>query len=270
MADLSDVSNMLVGQIAAYLYPNGTSNPISPAVGFPVKVFAGWPQPEALTQDLAAGIGYISVYPLPTEKILPSTLRDWRLLSMPPATIAAAVSGQSITLSGTTQTGQNVAVIVDGKNYVLAVQESDTLASIASALATLISVDQAATSSGAVLTIPGAHAIAARVGAVGTMIRELRRQRKIFQISAWANCYSERDQLGQAVDQALMPLERADLPDGSMAVFHYQSSRQDDSQQKQRIYRRDLLYAIDYSTTQTTDGTSVVAPVLAIVGGSDV
>ena len=267
MADLSDVSNMLVAQIAAYVYPNGTGNPVSPVVGFPVKVFAGWPQPELLAADLAAGAGNISVYPTDTEKPLPVTARDWQVQSLPAATITTTVAGQAVTLGGIVAAGQNVAIQVNGKSYVVAAQDGNTLAALATALAALISADVPATANGAVITVATAHELDAAVGTSGTLIRQLRRQQKTFQITAWANCYNERDQLGAAIDQAIEPLSRAALPDGSIAILHYRQTRQDDSMQKQRIYRRDIFYAIDYATTQTTGGSSVVASNAFVVGG---
>lgn len=269
MADLSDVSNLIVAQVAAYLYPNGTANPISPIAGCAVKVFPGWPQPEVMREDFSSNIGYVSVYPLPTETVLRTTVREWELQSITEPTVIVAVSDSTVTLGGTVSLPQNVAAFVDGKPYVYGVQASDTLAGIATALATAISADRLATSAGSAFTVPGAHAIEARVGTAGRIIRELRRQRKGFQITAWGNCFDVRDRLGMAIDQALGPLVRASLPDGSQAIFHYQSSRQDDSQQKQRIYRRDVIYGIDYSTTQIDNAFGVVAPQAFITGGVD-
>ncbi|WP_331693495.1 hypothetical protein [Pandoraea sputorum] len=269
MADLSDVSNLIVAQVAAYLYPNGTANPISPITGCAVKVFAGWPQPEAMRQDFDANIGYVSVYPLPTETVLRTTIREWEVQSIAAPTITAAVQGVAVTLGGVLSAPQNVAAVVDERPYVYGVQATDTLAGVATALAAMISGDRPATSSGPTLTVPGAHLIEARVGTAGRIIRELRRQRKGFQVSAWGNCFDVRDRLGAAIDQALGPIVRATLPDGSQAIFHYQSSRQDDSQQKQRIYRRDVIYGIDYSTTQIDNAFGVVAPQAFIVGAID-
>lgn len=269
MADLSDVSNLLAAQVAAYLYPNGTANPISPIAGCAVKVFAGWPQPEAMREDFANNIGYVSVYPLPTETVLRSTVREWEVQSIAAPTVTVAVSDVTVTLGGTVAASQNVAAVVDGKPYVYGVQATDTLSGIATALATMISADQPATSSGTGFTVPGAHLIEARVGTAGSIIRELRRQRKGFQITAWGNCFDVRDRLGIAIDQAIGPLVRATLPDGSQAIFHYQSSRQDDTQQKQRIYCRDVIYGIDYSTTQIDNAFGVVAPQAFVVGGID-
>ncbi|EON13151.1 hypothetical protein [Pandoraea sp. SD6-2] len=269
MADLSDVSNLIVAQVAAYLYPNGTANPISPIVGCAVKVFPGWPQPEAMREDFASNIGYVSVYPLPTETVLRSTVREWELQSIAAPTVTVTVSDATVTLGGAVAAPQNVAAIVDGKPYVYGVQATDSLAGIATALATAISADRPATSAGPAFTVPGAHSLEARVGTTGRIIRELRRQRKGFQITAWGNCFDVRDRLGMAIDQAIGPLVRATLPDGSMAIFHYQSSRQDDAQQKQQIYRRDVIYGVDYSTTQIDNAFGVVAPQAFITGGVD-
>lgn len=267
MADLSDVSNMLVGEIAAYLYPNGTADPISPVIGLKAKIFPGWPQLEDLTKDMQAGVGYICVYPQDTEKPLPLTIRDWQAGTLPAATITASVSGQVVTLAGTVSAGQNVAILVNGTAYVVAAQVGGTLPGIAAALATLISADVPATSSGAAVTVPSATSLEARIGTSGTMVRPLRRQQKIFQLTAWASGHTQRDLLGAAIDQAIEPLSRAALTDGSIGILHYRQSRQDDSMQKQRIYRRDVLYAVDYMTTQTTTGTEVVATPTSLAGG---
>lgn len=270
MADLSDVSNMLVAELAAYLYPNGTANPVSPVVNSKAKVFAGWPQPEDLDAALKDGWGYISVYPLDTEKVLPLTIRDWQAGTLAAATITASVAGQVVTLAGTVSAGQNVAITVNGTAYIVAAQAGSTLSGLAAALATLISADVAATSNGATVSVPSAKTLAASIGTSGTMTRALRRQQKVFQMTAWANGHAQRDQLGAAIDQALSSLSRAALTDGSTAVLHYSRSMQDDSMQKQRIYRRHVLFAVDYMTTQSTTGTTVLDTNVTIVGGIDV
>jgi len=87
-------------------------------------------------------------------------------------------------------------------------------------------------------------------GAQGVSIREVRRQTRIFQITVWAGCHNRRDPVAAAIDAALAAVTRLPLPDGSQGVLTYASSAQDDDQQKQGIYRRDLLYAINYATTQ--------------------
>ncbi|MFX6118803.1 hypothetical protein ABTE85_21315, partial [Acinetobacter baumannii] len=83
------------------------------------KVFAGWPQPEDLDAALKDGWGYISVYPLDTEKVLPLTIRDWQAGTLAAATITASVAGQVVTLAGTVSAGQNVAITVNGTAYIV-------------------------------------------------------------------------------------------------------------------------------------------------------
>jgi hypothetical protein len=276
MAGLADVSNALVALIAQIAYPNGTSQPS--ITGQAVKVYAGWPNPTVLTPDLKAGKAHVSVYPPPgLEKVLDSAVSDWRTVTAPVNTITLTAAGQTVTVGGTVSTPQNAALVVDGKGYVYAVQAGDTLNSIATALAALVVVDFPGTSSsGPVVTIPYGVTlivdfvnqvyqnnvphdanISPRVGGAGTSLRELRRQERTFQISVWANCFDARDPLADALDAALSGTFHLTLPDGMVATLRYKSGRQDDSGQKESIYRRDLMYAVEFSTTQTRTDTQI-------------
>ncbi len=88
-------------------------------------------------------------------------------------------------------------------------------------------------------------------GTQGVSIREIRRQTRTFQITVWASCFDRRDPVAKAIDSALAGTSRLTLPDGSQGVMTYVNSTQDDDQQKQGIYRRDLFYAVNYAVTQT-------------------
>ena len=46
MAGQTDVLNQLVGQAAAIIYPQGTTQPS--ICGMPVKIYPGWPVPNVL------------------------------------------------------------------------------------------------------------------------------------------------------------------------------------------------------------------------------
>lgn len=87
-------------------------------------------------------------------------------------------------------------------------------------------------------------------GTSGLSVREVRRQSRTFQITIWASCFERRDPVAKAIDSALSSVTRLALPDGSQGVMTYVNSTQDDDQQKQGIYRRDLFYSINYATTQ--------------------
>lgn len=289
MAGLADVSNALVALIAQIAYPNGTSQPS--ITGQPIKAYPGWPNPGVLAADLKAGKAHISVFPTATEKVIDSAVSEWRTVTAPVNTLTLTLSGQTVTVGGTVSTPQNAALVVDGKGYVYGVQAGNTLTSIATALAALVAVDHpGTTSSGAVITLSGTlvEAFAGtvvladgslvymigdplsaspRVGGAGTSLRELRRQERTFQISVWANCFDARDPLADALDSALSATFHLTLPDGMAAILRYRSSRQDDSGQKEGIYRRDLMYAVEFSTTQTSTDTQITVTQTNITAG---
>jgi hypothetical protein len=106
-----------------------------------------------------------------------------------------------------------------------------------------------------------------------TAVLELRRQTRLFRISVWAGAYARRDAVAAAIDAGLAAVSRLALADGSVAVMSYDSSVQDDSQQQAGIYRRDLVYALNYATTRTVALTAIAATVTDVtvaVNGADV
>lgn len=262
MADFTDVADALVSVIAPIAYPSGTTQPS--VVNAPVVVYQGWPNAVQLDKDLKAGKVHVSVWPTPTERETSSRMPDWQTLSISAPTVTLTVNGSTVTVGGTGGAGQNAALIVDGKPYVYAVQANDTPTSIATALATLVSVDRPASSAGAVITIPNPRTLTARVGTQGTSIRELRRQEKVFQISVWANCFDKRDPLAKKIDAALAGMSRISLVDGLQGVLRYKSSIQHDDTQKNGIYRRDMLYAVEYSITETSADTQIVTDQVSV------
>ena len=48
------------------------------------------------------------------------------------------------------------------------------------------------------------------------------------------------------------------LPDGTQGILRYRGSVQNDESQKQQIWRRDILCAVEYATTDTTSATQIV------------
>lgn len=104
-------------------------------------------------------------------------------------------------------------------------------------------------------------------------VRELRRQTRLFQISIWAGVFTRRDMAATVIDAGLAAVSRLALADGSVAVMSYDSSLQDDNQQQAGIYRRDLLYSLNYATTQVMVLTAIAATVTDVtvgVNGADI
>jgi hypothetical protein len=273
MADLSDVENALVSLIAQALYPNGTGQ-ASAAGGVPCVVYAGWPVPAQLDADLAAGKVHISVFPRAEERNTTRFGQDWQPLTANTPTLTLTVDGQTVTVGGSippANNPHNVVVMANGKPYVYAVLTTDTLPSIATALAALIAADIVGTvAAGAVITLPSTGRIsAARVGVTGTSAREIRRQERSFQITAWADTPAHRDAVISPVDQALAATKFLTMPDGFLARLIYRNSPISDAMQKTRLYRRDLIYSVEYATTQTETDTQITEEQLGIAAQRD-
>lgn len=268
MADLTDVGNALVAIAAQTLYPNGTGQPS--AAGFGIRVYQGWPNPQQLDDDLKAGVAHVSIYPRPEERNTTRYSKDWKQQALNATTLTLTINGQQITVGGTVPAAnnpQNVAVVANGQSFTYAATSSDTLTGIATALATLISASIAGTSNaGPVITLPSSARIsAARVGGTGTLIRELRRQERLFQVSVWADTPDHRDAVVQPLDVAMAATPFLAMTDQMAARLIYKSSPVNDGYQKDKLYRRDLFYTVEYATTQTTAATQIVTEQTNIV-----
>ncbi|MDE2101964.1 MAG: hypothetical protein KGL39_32255 [Patescibacteria group bacterium] len=254
MADIADVCNTLSAMIAGVLYPNGTSAP--PVPGYTNKVYFGWPIPAQLDRDLSNSITNINVYPRPEERNTTRYNLQWQQSVVNTPTLTATLSGQTVTIAGTAPTPtnpQNIMVMVNGLPYIYPAQTSDTPSTIASALAAMIVNAVLGTSStGPVLQLPNsARLTQALVGVSATGMQEIRRQERLIQIGFWAPSPAARDALTQAVDLVLAGTQFITLPDLSAGRIIYKSSHLSDQIEKQKLYRRDLFYTVEYGTFQT-------------------
>lgn len=272
MADINDVETALVNLIAAALYPNGTSQ--ASAAGVPVVVYPGWPTASRLDADLLAGKSHVTVFAAGVERNTTRTARTWQQQTLNTSTLQLAVAGQTITVGGAMPvpfTPHVLNLMINGLPHPYQVLATDTLASIAAALAALIAVDVPGTAAaGAVITLPvGARINAARVGVTGTAIRELRRQERAFRISIWSDTPDHRRAIAGIADVALGAVDRMTMPDGSTARLIYQSSMDVDAQQKAKLYRRDFMYSVEYATTQVETETQITQEQLNASGRLD-
>lgn len=260
MADINDVETALVNLIAAVLYPNGTGQ--ASAAGVPVVVYPGWPTASRLDADLLTGKTHVTVFPTAVERNTSRYPRVWEQQTLNAATIGMAVAGQQVTIGGAMPvpfTPHVLNVMVNGLPHPYQVLATDSLGSIAAALAALVAVDLPGTAAaGAVITLPaGARINAVRVGVTGTAIRELRRQEREFRISVWSDTPDHRRAVAGIVDVALGAVDRVVMPDGTGARVLYRSNMDVDNQQKAKLYRRDFMYSVEYATTQTEVETQI-------------
>lgn len=266
MATTSDVENALGSAIAAALYPNGIGSPS--AVGSAVRIVAGWPDPATLDKDMVETGGVptaaqVSIYPLPAERVTTRYRDEWRQNPLPAATYGMSVSGQAITITGAApapHAPQNLAVIVNGAPYNVQTTAGQTAAQVAQALRNVIAVDFAgATVSGAVITLPtGARALRPAVGVLGTAYRPLRTVEKQFQVSVYHSNPAGRALVADMVDTALAATFWLTYADGTSGQLKYHGSREDDFVQKQRIYRRLLIYTAEFTVIQTQQAAQIV------------
>jgi hypothetical protein len=253
MADEYDVMDVLAGLSAQAIYPDGTGQ--ASVAGVPVIAYAGWPTRSRLDADLALGKTHVSVYARPEEKN--TTRYMTQTQSGPPVTptITLAAAGQAVTIGGAMPspfTAHNLAVFVNSKPYLYAVQQNDTLTGIATALAVLIAVDVAGTtSSGPVIAVAaGAKVGALRVATTGGGIREVSRQERRFQITVWSDTPDHRVAVVRPIKALLADSHFITLPDGTAGRLIYAGGGgPNDNPQDAKLYRHDLFYSCEYGTT---------------------
>ncbi len=267
MADSFDVMTVIAQHVAGIVYPNGTSQPS--ITGAAARISLGWPAPAELDADLAAGKDNISVFCLPGgHNETRYNTRSQRIGDPSPATLGWTVAGVTATLTGTVSVPQNVAIIVDNVAYTYAVLAGDTLASIAAAMAALIAVNRACTSLGAVVTIPAARIIIARVGTVSTVGRELGRQKECYQITIRTADVVRRKTLLNAIQAAVAATPRIAMPDGYGARIRYRNGTPDDDVQKSQLYRYDLFYEVEFAITAISTAPQAITWTVNVYGGS--
>jgi hypothetical protein len=249
MADLAAVEQALVTAIAGIVYPGGTG--AASALGAGCRIYRGWPVANALDADLKAGLVNISVYPRPgMTQMVAGHPKEWVSLPAPAATLTATVAGSTITLAGVGAVTHLMTAVVNGNAaYSLRCTAGQSPASIAAALAALIPGGSAA---GAVVTVSGAVRLLARVGVDTPALRELRRQRQGVQVTLWCPDPATRDLAGSLVDIGLAGSSFLALPDGTSARLLYTGTSSDDAPAKEVLFRRDLMFSVEYSTVEAS------------------
>jgi hypothetical protein len=264
MADLSDVQEALKTVVAAILYPVAPTATMQPsACGIPVLVMKGWPGPQSLDDNLKKGKTVVSVYTRPTERDSTRYPLDYEEVSVPEATYSLASAGQVITVGGAAPTpffGQNLFVLVGKTPCRYSAQSGESAAQAAAGLGAVIASQFPGTTvSGTQIALPGAYLIAAaRVGVAGTASRELGRQDREFQIAVWAPHPKDRDTVAKYIDPKLRAQSFLALADGSQGRLVYRASPFTDFDQKQGIFRRDLIFSVEYGTTDTLAAEQIV------------
>ncbi len=248
MADQSDVATALVTAISGALYPNGTG-----AVGVipqPVKIYRGWPGTATLRTDLGMKVLNVTVFPEPnTTKNTTRWMEGIVPAGAVAPTLTVSVQGADVTVGGTVTLGQLVGILADGVAFIHRARAGDTLETVAEALGAMIATKRVVTVSGTTVSVAGAVALVGRTVADQPVLRWIRSQMQHFRVSCWCPDPLSRDAVATAIDVALAQTSFLDLADGSNGWLHFLETVEDDEREDAALFRRDLLYAVDYPTT---------------------
>jgi hypothetical protein len=246
MADLADIETSMVGLITGALYPGGATSPSK--AGADCRIYRGWPTPAGLDADLKSGTLNVTVFPDGTPgQTLNRYLSEWHGTRIAP-TLSAAATGSNVTFDGSADVGQIAGIRFANRTFVYRTVAGDTPESVAANLASTIRERQLVQLSGRTLTIPGVANIIARIVADGPVLREVRRQTQDFRISFWCPTPVLRDDATAIVDMALASLSFIDFPDTSVGRVIYKNTAVFDQSQSAILYRRDLIYSVEYPT----------------------
>ena len=256
MADISDVEQAITDAVTSLLYPKGSSQ--SSIIGALCRIYRGWPNSSTLNADLSAGAVNVTVAAdndsgRTTTRYLPK----WQTASTQPGTTASLID-QTITISGSPVIGDVAGAMIDGVPCAYRIQLGDTPELVASSLGLLIRANQIAQVQGPTILIPGAKAITVRVVCDQAVSIESRRQEKDLRIVCWCPAPSVRDTVASAIDAAINQVGFLLLPDGTQARIIYRNSASYDQAQNALLYRRDLIYVVEYPTISTFEQTSMI------------
>jgi hypothetical protein len=246
MADQSDVENALVSLISSALYPNGTDTVSVP--GPDCRIYRGWPNSSGLDKDLADGKINVTVFPgVGAGRTTTRYAEQWVGPPTEPS-LTAVVAGTSVTFGGRAETGQIAGILVDGRSYAYRTQPGDTAELVAANLADMARDKAVVRLSHSTLTIVGAGRLLARVVADVPVQQEVRRQEQDFRATCWCPTPASRDLAATAIDRLLSNVRFLALPDGTHGRMTYSGTTVFDQSQNASLYRRDLMYSVEYAT----------------------
>jgi hypothetical protein len=262
MADLSDVTAYLAQAASAAIYPSGTSQPSVAAMD--CRIFEGWPIPDQLDRDMlgqmlsgtppmpvtrpGGTVANISVFPMPGTGIAVYQQQDNTYVITPPAiTSTFTLVGNVITVSGQIAPGEYLTLVID--DAVVCSQSGANAGAMIPALAAqAVAAGYAASSTPTTLTIPFGHSLVVRQGGTAVLGKVTHRQRQPVMVSVWSPTQAVRATLASAIDNALKQKIKVTMPDTSQALVIYSRTNVLDDRQSTAIYRRDLIYDVEYAT----------------------
>jgi hypothetical protein len=264
MADISDVEQALATNITTLLYPLGAEQ--TSIVGVTCRIYRGWPNSATLNSDLSLAIANVTIVAdnqsgRTTTRYLP----EWHYNPVAPG-LQASVIGQTISVAGVALVGDVIGALVDGMAYAYRIRVGDTPTLVAANLCTVMQTGRVATAHGPCIDLPGATALVVRVVHDNNAFYEGRRQEKDVRAICWCSTPAIRDSLSAVIDLSVDQNPFLSLPDGSSARVSYRNTTTSDQSQNALLYRRDLIYCVEYPTVMPVGLPSMLLGSAAING----
>ncbi len=266
MADESDVESALVAAAATAIYPDGAGG--APVGGYACRIARGEPNAEALNADLAAGVVNVTVTLV--DQMSRNTTRyatAWQPASAQAAPpIGVSMAGTVATFTGGGGAGAIIGVRALGQTFSYATKAGDTPDAVAAILAQQV---PGAVAQGAALALPdvGGTPLAVVYGYAGA-ISEVRRQEQGFSLDIAAPTPDARVTVASVIDQAMAAIDFLVLADGSAGRLRYRSTHVDDVPGRANLWRRELLYTVEYGTTVLASVPDMVFGALGLDGAA--
>ncbi|MCB8880409.1 hypothetical protein ACELLULO517_09210 [Acidisoma cellulosilytica] len=260
MADQSDVESAFVAAIARAIYPKGSDAPsIIGESAATCRIYRGWPVATALNADLANGIVNVSVFPAGPPRNTTRYPTRWNVTTATAPTLSVILRQNIVTFTGLPAAGQMAGIAVDGTTFIYPVQSGDTAALIVAVLAAQIrAAGYFVQNANAILVVPNAASLLARVEQAQSAFRETRRQAQSFRVSCWCPDPLLRDATARAIDTAIANTSFLTLADGTAARITLEGGTTIDQMESAHLYRRDLLYGAEYPTILTAAQPAMV------------
>jgi hypothetical protein len=252
MVSLRQVAQTVAQLAASACYPNGISQPS--ITGALVRTAADDPRSVELDADLAAGGTFVRVLPQQgVSRPAAVSLSGEQEVVTPAATMSATISGTVVTFSGTVTAGWPAMLVVNGIACAYAPTATDTLATVAAAMAALLAGTYPGTiAAGAMLTIPGATSIVAYFPTEGTTALALLRQTQGFAVTIFAPGPDVRDTVGNAVKLAIIQNPQLTLPDGTVGLLLFTAEYDNNQPSKELDFERVLLCQVEYDLAEVS------------------
>lgn len=257
------------------------------------QAYKGWPLPEDLDVSLTNRECHISIYPMPkgnkrTDVPINSPLQtvdpDIQLTATISSTQLQGADGTNpatgtITFGGVSTDG-TILLIKIGDFYVsLDSTKADTPATVAQNYADTINLDTdastlvvaSAVGPNLILTSltadPANNAIEfwTRIGGTAVLVQKIREQQAYIQLHIWAYDNDSRELFSDALDTGLAETNFLIATDGTPIRLLFDHQEQTDAEIRSGIYRRGLYYMVQYDTTRTTEGYSVLEGLVTVV-----